>query len=509
MPPANTDKPTLVAVNDTPNVTNDTPLAVPTPAIPNATMQTKQSPQGGSSNGPISQLAAAAIASGKAAAVKTTSKPLTFPTKTSVQPQINISSVETQKEKEARQRAFKEASTEDEKRMRFLALLCGKNAFPQSITRERSNSIGRDRSNSLAGKDDHSNNVDEDTKQHPYQATSSANYTPTTHPNFSRRILHKSGVGYYDDAVSLLLSAAADRFLGAVLTQAKACRDRRLEGQKAFLGERRKRKRHRRRVLKERIEREKRFEEEVDKKRMDLENGMKESSGAKSSFGSNDVCSLKKEDLERLKEFRKENEDLDAEEDYYHSYFVHRDDERKIGENEDESDDDDSDEDMDEKQYDLMLRDIVRPLGAWGFDLSSKVRFDSLRNGMEEEEEYVQDKNEDEDGDPDDDAEDPDDADEDGDETDNDEGYSTKKKVTSPTKKKSPVKKDGPGKTATKKRKSEEDGETSAPATKKAAVDKRAVDEKPVAASKAVVKPSNDPQNPTVTSPSTKTDTTN
>ena len=105
---------------------------------------------------------------------------------------------------------------------------------------------------------------------------------------------------------------------------------------------------------------------------------------------------------------------------------------------EEESDDDDSDEEIDDKQYDLLLRDIVRPLGAWGFDVSSKVEFVSSGPGVDEESEYIL-ENEDDDADQED--EEDEDADEGGDETDNDEGENGTKKPPSPAKKTSPVKK--------------------------------------------------------------------
>ena len=78
------------------------------------------------------------------------------------------------------------------------------------------------------------------------------NYTPTTPQNLSRRLLHKSSVGYLDDSVPLLTSALSDRFLATVLVQAMACRDRRIEGYKATLRQRKRRVRHRKRVLRER-----------------------------------------------------------------------------------------------------------------------------------------------------------------------------------------------------------------------------------------------------------------
>ena len=379
---------------------------------------------------------------------------------------------------DVRSKSLREANCEDEKRMRFLALLCGSNSFRsgsnhasgQQISRDRSESISKGRSTSLGGKDDYRHhNMDANamgtsaTSSAIPTSTSTANYTPTTPQNLSRRILHTQGCGYYDDAVSLLLSAASDRFLSSVLTQAKACRDRRLEGQKATLVECRRRKRHRRRVCKERLEREKRFKEEVDRKRSSVE----EVSGDAEKQKTN----LKQSDIEKLQDFRKENEDMDKEEDYYHSYcedgkMENGEDEDLLLSEEDDSDDDD-DEVIEDKQYDLLLRDIVRPLGAWGFDVSSKIGFDSSNDGgMDEEHEYVDNDQED-----DDHNEEEDEDEGRGDETDNDDNISPKKKPP-PAKKKAGIQK-------TKKRKIDEtsSGSNAAPSAKKPAVDKSTADE--------------------------------
>lgn len=377
--------------------------------------------------------------------------------------------------------------------MRFLALLCGSNSFRggsnhatgHQISRDRSESISKGRSASLGGKDDYRHhNMDATamgtsaTSSAIPTSTSTANYTPTTPQNLSRRILHTQGCGYYDDAVSLLLSAASDRFLSSVLTQAKACRDRRLEGHKATLVECRRRKRHRRRVYKERLEREKRFKEEVDRKRSNVEEVSTTGDAEKVK------TNLKQSDIEKLQDFRKENEDIDKEEDYYHSYYEGG--KMEYGEDEDlllsgEDDSDDDDEVIDDKQYDLLLRDIVRPLGAWGFDVSSKIGFDSPNNGeMDEENEFVDDGPEDED---DNEDEDEDQGEGGGDETDNDDNTTgdngTKKRPISPKPKPSPAKKKT-GVKNTKKRKADETSGDSnaAPSAKKPAVDKSTADKK-------------------------------
>jgi hypothetical protein len=494
MPPVNTNKPTSSA-NGTNHAAGGIQIPVATIATTsNATTSIKQSPLLSSKNyGPAAIASANNLATKHPAAAAKAVKPPTSTAAMALPATATAKPAErplSQKEKEARQKALRELSAEDEKRMRFLALLCGKNSFPstsrersESISRDRSGSISRDRSSSLGGGaiDDHQDDGHNTALQKALSDTTTANYAPTTPQNFSRRILHTQGCGYYDDACSLLLSAAADRFLATVLTQAKACRDRRLEGQKSLLVERRERKRHRRRVWKERIERDKRFNEDIDKRRKVVEEGKKPESNSLTTSSVSDGLTLKTPDLDGLAEFRKENADLDAEEDYYHSYYGNGDDEGKNGE-EEESDDDDSDEEIDDKQYDLLLRDIVRPLGAWGFDVSSKVEFVSSGPGVDEESEYIL-ENEDDDADQED--EEDEDADEGGDETDNDEGENGTKKPPSPAKKTSPVKKKtGVKKPATKKRKADDDasGETAPTAKKPAAA--TSAEQKPTATAK-------------------------
>jgi hypothetical protein len=450
-------------------------------------------------------------------------------------------------EKDARQNAWREAASEDEKRMRFLALLCGRGSLQESNTnlsllrnRERSSSVGG------MGEDNGSSRMDMDLDQEAADPTGKTlpgnagskpltestdpsqplppNYDPTTPQNLSRRILHKQGVGFLDDAVSLLLSAASDRFLATVLTQATACRDRRLEGYKALLVERKARKRHRRKVLKERIERERRCKEEIDKKRKEADEVIKEheegkkakapslatGTGAAASTATEALSfSIKKADIDRMNEFRTDNAEMDAEEDYYHSCFGNKGDDDNAGEkdtldeeNEEESDDDDdSDDEIDDKQYDLLLRDIVRPLGAWGFDLTAKVGFDSPDMGAEEECEYIEEDKDEEEGD---DEADDEDIDNEEDESDDEEGNGAKK-PPSPMKA-SPVKK-GVTKKATAKRKREDaDGDKkTAPAAKKTAAAKPS-EEKASSAPSSTKAPTKIPATPPAASATKKPD---
>ena len=67
---------------------------------------------------------------------------------------------------------------------------------------------------------------------------------PTVPTALSRRMLHTQGVGYLDETVAAITSAAADRFLATVLQQAVACRDQRLKGADSAKEEGRQRRKH-------------------------------------------------------------------------------------------------------------------------------------------------------------------------------------------------------------------------------------------------------------------------
>lgn len=234
------------------------------------------------------------------------------------------------------------------------------------------------------------------------------NYQPTTPANLSRRLLHRSGVGYLDAALPLLLSSLADRFLATVLVQATACRDRRLEGHDALRKEERRRVRHRSRVMRERRDRKRRWEEELKRRRGEAEKAVREAgvtlehqSGRKggatvghSGVKGRGMFRLSEKDREAAEEYRKQTEEMDAEEDYYNAYYN-----RKgkgdggsnfsaidVDQNDDDDDDDSEAEEMpeDAERYDIQLRDLVRPLRAWGFDIASKPGLVAKGNGWED-----------------------------------------------------------------------------------------------------------------------------
>eukprot|EP00571_Detonula_confervacea_P011976 CAMPEP_0172306788 /NCGR_PEP_ID=MMETSP1058-20130122/7786_1 /TAXON_ID=83371 /ORGANISM="Detonula confervacea, Strain CCMP 353" /LENGTH=572 /DNA_ID=CAMNT_0013018781 /DNA_START=135 /DNA_END=1853 /DNA_ORIENTATION=+ len=353
---------------------------------------------------------------------------------------------------EARQKALQQTSTEDERRMRFLALLCGRGAFKSSqhinnistaLSRERSGSEGgmgmpgdegnkgRTANNDLDGSMNKSlgkgGTVNNETVGHAQTITSTTelsdsssyqdlpyNYQPTTPSNLSRRLLHKSGVGYLDDSIPLLLSALSDRFLATVLVQGRACRDRRLEGYKALLKERRRRKRHCQRVSRERKSREKRFMDELGNRRRnaegaihdakELEQQSKKSKGVSAAnatsgmAGKGPMYQLSEKEREAAVEYKKQAKDVDAEESYYNAYYGKNGEDGKnddiVDDNNDMNDSEEEDESEEEleledaTQYDLSLRDLVRPLSAWGFDLTGKLGFADEEVINSDDEEY-------------------------------------------------------------------------------------------------------------------------
>jgi len=421
----------------------------------------------------------------------TTTQPITSQQTMAARPSGKIAAMERAK---ACAKAAKYTSIDDERRMKFLALLCGRGAFKGVsstnqganvlLSRERSGSIGgmggmsphvNDGKNSSSnshsiGKKQGSSivNTSQTTQTKP---TNEQNYQPTIPSALSRRILHKSGVGYLDNSLPLILSAMSDRFLATILVQAKACRDRRIEGYKATIKERKKRNKHRKLVLKERLCRDKKYKEELSKKRsmmestvMDAKDLLEKDNNKKgnSSLGGEDktLFGLSEEEREAIKEYKKQAADIDAEEEYYNKYYGKGEDGNLDLDNisSDEEDDDDDELVVD---TDLKLRDLVRPLGAWGFDLTGKLGFTDEPDDDSDGDEYelVDKYNEDGGGSDEDDDEDQDDNvsysdSSDMGTTDDDEGTgpkSPKKKKPPSPKKKSKAKKASSSGSGTKK----------------------------------------------------------
>jgi len=198
---------------------------------------------------------------------------------------------------------------------------------------------------------------------------------PTVPPSLTRRILNKQGVGFADPLVSTIVSSAADQFLATVLSQALVCRDRRLKGEELA----KKEKRELDRVEKRRRAEEKSIESKKRKLEADLEEMVKK--GSKGSLKHDKVSSELMHLLETntFDEVGKKN-CIDDEENYYKSQEARS----ESGEDnsnknidsqnyeEDEFDEDESDDEDDDKDL-LHLRDLVRPLGGWGFSLAGKM----------------------------------------------------------------------------------------------------------------------------------------
>jgi len=196
---------------------------------------------------------------------------------------------------------------------------------------------------------------------------------PTVPPSLTRRILNKQGVGFADPLVSTIVSSAADQFLATVLSQALVCRDRRLKGEELA----RKEKREVERVEKRRRAEERSIESKKRKLEKELEEMVKK--GSKNSQNkekaSSDLLFLLETDT-----FGKvgKKDCIDDEEDHYKdqkaNIYSGKGDDTSDNQSyeEDESDDDESDDEDDEKDL-LQLRDLVRPLGVWGFSLEGKM----------------------------------------------------------------------------------------------------------------------------------------
>ena len=409
-------------------------------------------------------------------------------TSTTTQPAAKSGKIAAMERAKACAKAAKYTSIDDERRMKFLALLCGRGAFKNqtaSVSQEANILLSRDRSGSIGGmggmsphvndgknsnnnshsigkKQGSSSSIANTSNTTQTTTTNEQNYQPTIPSSLSRRILHKSGVGYLDNSVPLILSAMSDRFLATILVQAKACRDRRIEGYKATIKERKKRTKHRKLVLKERLGREKRYKEEISKKRSMMEGAVmdakelleKDNNKKGSSSGGEDktLFGLSEEEREAVKEYKKQAADVDAEEEYYNKYYGNASEDGNLDlDNISSDEEDDEDDELVLFDTDLKLRDLVRPLGAWGFDLTGKLGFTDKQVDDSDGDEYelVDNTNEDGGGSDEDDDEDQDDNvsysdSSDMGTTDDDEGTgpkSPKKKKPPSPKKKSKAKK--------------------------------------------------------------------
>jgi hypothetical protein len=210
---------------------------------------------------------------------------------------------------------------------------------------------------------------------------------PTVHPSLTRRILHRQGVGYTDPLVGTIISIASDRFLATILSQALVCRDRRIKGDELKRKEQRERERgvKRQRAWKEGME--------VKRRRLqqELEDFVKKASGGGGGGGgggkgvprqekkiSNELVSLLQ--TNRLEEELGGNKRdcVQEEEEYYNDDKgkngddMYNPDQRQSQQQQqqqqpyEEDDEDQEQEEEDEEEDILLLKDLVRPLRAWG-----------------------------------------------------------------------------------------------------------------------------------------------
>mmetsp|Transcript_30406 Transcript_30406/g.46640 ORF Transcript_30406/g.46640 Transcript_30406/m.46640 type:complete len:377 (+) Transcript_30406:127-1257(+) len=209
---------------------------------------------------------------------------------------------------------------------------------------------------------------------------------PTVPTALSRRMLQRQGVGYLDDTVAAVTSAAADRFLATVLQQAVACRDQRIKGATLAREEARKRKRHRQQYKEDVADRHRRNEARMTerckqhKSAIDAAEALNKKS--KDGAGDNPSKSKKKKkkpapaetkengNKETSEEKKGQEEDeasydsLDEEEDYY---------QRMYGDEDDEEESENDEDDEDDTRFTVLLRDVVRPLEAWKINLTGKL----------------------------------------------------------------------------------------------------------------------------------------
>lgn len=249
---------------------------------------------------------------------------------------------------------------------------------------------------------------------------------PTVPTALSRRMLHRQGVGYLDDTVAAVASAAADRFLATVLHQAVACRDQRLIGAEKQKEARRHRKRHMEQYEADTDDRRRR-KEATEKQREKANNAAMSAADALKKGGS--AASKKDADGGTTKTKKKKKEapgdtiittkvngnkksaalarpdrdddetsfdSVDEEEMFYQNYYG------------DPGESDESDEEDDT----VRLIDLRRPLEAWDFHITGKLGLDSAEAESDVEESDDDDKEDDE-------KSEADDAEDDGDATNN------------------------------------------------------------------------------------------
>lgn len=247
-------------------------------------------------------------------------------------------------------------------------------------------------SNSSTTSNSTSTSVDPPPSHHPpLNHTSSANTnkrrTPTVPMALTRRILHTQGAGYLDQTVPALLSGAADRFLATVLQQSLTCRDRRLDGEVLAKKERRELRRVTKRIRAATLERRRREREaEARLKAKVIGSGAGNVKGRiiapqGGQVGGNNNNNNNNSNEEEDSDILLHHDSVDEEENYYENFFGGEGLDQEVvmedgNESYDEDEDDNDDEEEDEDDM-LLLRDIVRPLQAWGVNVTGTIGLDT------------------------------------------------------------------------------------------------------------------------------------
>jgi hypothetical protein len=230
---------------------------------------------------------------------------------------------------------------------------------------------------------------------------------PTVPTALSRRILQKQGVGYLDNTVGAIASAAADRFLATVLQQAVACRDQRLKGTELAREAARQRKRHVAHYQTDLDDRERRKKQNETKREhaniaaveaaealekriaatapivtatsndeADKADATKAKAKKKTVTITTNGSNINKRSLD-LDDEVEGYDSLDEEEEYYQNHYVN--------EGPPMHDDEEDDDDM------LILRDLSLPLESWDFHITGKLGMEECEPAQEDSDDEADD----------------------------------------------------------------------------------------------------------------------
>ena len=234
----------------------------------------------------------------------------------------------------------------------------------------------------------------------------------STVPNaLCRRIIHRHGGGYLDETVAAVASGTADRFLATVLQQGVTCRDRRLKGEDLAKRDRMVRRAERKRQRKEmegrRRKKAKKWNTKREKAMAAVGAEMREAAEAASKKGgrkspvpespNSKKSGASKYKMPNVPDYNgdADHDSVDEEEEFYHDYYGKggKNGSYNEGDSDDGSDEDDDedydeydydDDEEDESRYTLLLRDLVRPLGAWNMSIAGKLGLGAVELVSEE-----------------------------------------------------------------------------------------------------------------------------